>query len=86
MERQWNRDDDEFAARVARRAQGGSLKAWRFAGEMEEIAATFAEADLPPQFHLAAAEVYRRLAGFKDHEGPPELEAIVAALRATTDD
>ena len=29
-------------------------------GEMEEIAATFADAGLPDGFHRAAAEVYRR--------------------------
>jgi hypothetical protein len=33
-------------------------KAWRFVGEMDEIASTFAAADLPEGFHRAAGEVY----------------------------
>jgi 3-hydroxyisobutyrate dehydrogenase-like beta-hydroxyacid dehydrogenase len=37
-----------------------SRKGWRWVGEMEEIAATFAAADLPEGFHRAAAEVFRR--------------------------
>ena len=36
-------------------------KAWRFAGEMEEIASTFQAAGLPGGFHDAAAELYGRL-------------------------
>ena len=37
-----------------------SRKGWRWVAEMEEIAATFAAADLPEGFHRAAAEVFRR--------------------------
>ena len=47
------RSDSEHLRRAA--------KAWRFAGEMDEIAATFASAGLPDTFHRAAAEVFRRL-------------------------
>ncbi|MDH3715804.1 MAG: DUF1932 domain-containing protein [Gammaproteobacteria bacterium] len=43
-----------------------AAKAWRFEGEMHEIAATFEAADLPPGFHLAAAEIYRRIRELKD--------------------
>jgi 3-hydroxyisobutyrate dehydrogenase-like beta-hydroxyacid dehydrogenase len=35
------------------------VKARRWVGEMEEIAATFESAGLPPGFHGAAADVYR---------------------------
>jgi 3-hydroxyisobutyrate dehydrogenase-like beta-hydroxyacid dehydrogenase len=35
-------------------------KGWRWVGEMEEVAATFADARLPGGFHQAAAEVFRR--------------------------
>jgi 3-hydroxyisobutyrate dehydrogenase-like beta-hydroxyacid dehydrogenase len=41
-------------------AASAERKGWRWIGEMEEIAATFAAADLPDGFHRAAAEVYRR--------------------------
>jgi len=36
-------------------------KAWRWVGEMEEIANAFADEDLPPGFHEAAAEIYRSI-------------------------
>ena len=35
-----------------------TAKAWRFEGEMREIAATFHEAGMPQEFHEAAAEIY----------------------------
>lgn len=50
---------------------GPAAKAWRWVGEMEEIASAYASAGLPDGFHLAAAEVYRRLARFKDDPNAP---------------
>jgi 3-hydroxyisobutyrate dehydrogenase-like beta-hydroxyacid dehydrogenase len=44
-------------------------KAWRWSGEMEEIAASFEDAGLPSGF-LANAEIYRRLADLKDQKEP----------------
>lgn len=41
---------------IARRA----TKGWRFAGEMLEVADTFAMAGLPPELHRGASEVFRR--------------------------
>jgi 3-hydroxyisobutyrate dehydrogenase-like beta-hydroxyacid dehydrogenase len=55
-------------------------KAWRWAGEMEEIAASFDAAGLPSGF-LAAAEVYRRLAGLKNTKEQPRSEDVSALLR-----
>lgn len=82
LEGQWARDDAGFPAQAAQRARWVTAKAWRFAGEMEEIAATFQQAGLPDGFHQAAAELYRRLVGFKDRDMPPELDEVLAALRA----
>jgi 3-hydroxyisobutyrate dehydrogenase-like beta-hydroxyacid dehydrogenase len=59
-------------------------KAWRWVAEMEEIAASFEAAGLPGGFHHAAAEIYERLAAFKDAPAPPSLEEITAALRKGT--
>jgi 3-hydroxyisobutyrate dehydrogenase-like beta-hydroxyacid dehydrogenase len=56
-------------------------KAWRWIGEMEEIASSFEAAGLPGGFHLAAAELYRRLEAFKGGEAPPALKQITAAIR-----
>jgi hypothetical protein len=64
------------------RAVAQSRKAWRWIGEMEEIVATFAEAGLPDGFHLAAAEICRRLETFKDARGTT-IDELVTALRAT---
>ena len=40
-------------------------KAWRFEGEMEEIAAAFSSANLPSGFHDSSAKIYRRLKHLK---------------------
>lgn len=56
-------------------------KAWRFEGEMLEIASTFDAVGLPSGFHEAAAELYHQLAGLK-HESSPELSHVLEALRA----
>jgi 3-hydroxyisobutyrate dehydrogenase-like beta-hydroxyacid dehydrogenase len=63
------------------RAVVQSRKAWRWVGEMDEVAATFAAAGLPEGFHLAAAEMCRRLESFKDARGLT-VEQLVDALRA----
>lgn len=55
-------------------------KAWRWIAEMKEIAASFEAAGLPAGFHLAAADIYRRLEGFKDAAKPPTLAEVTAAL------
>lgn len=80
LEQQWSHDDAGFAERTQQRVRGVTAKAWRFAGEMDEIAATFAAAGMPVGFHLAAAEVYRRLADFKDQQAPPSLAEVFSAL------
>ncbi len=62
---------------------GQSLpKAWRFAGEMQEAAATMAAAGLPPGASESAAEVYRRLAAAFERDAAVDLAALVAALLA----
>jgi 3-hydroxyisobutyrate dehydrogenase-like beta-hydroxyacid dehydrogenase len=66
----------ERSGNIARRA----FKAWRWAGEMEEIAAAFDDAGLPSGF-LANAEIYRRLADYKDVPTPPSSEEVSQRLR-----
>ena len=55
-------------------------KAWRFAGEMDEISATFSDAGMPGGFHAAAADVYSRIAEFKDAPSTPLLDEVLTAL------
>ena len=76
---EWSLEDPGFAEQAASRVRRVTAKAWRFEGEMEEIAATFREAGLPGEFHLAAAEIYQRLASYKGQPTPP-LEDILDKL------
>lgn len=77
---QWSRGGSDFAEKTNRRVRGVTAKAWRFAGEMKEIASTFESAGMPGEFHAAAAEVYRRIAGFKDAQEVPPLADVLKAL------
>jgi 3-hydroxyisobutyrate dehydrogenase-like beta-hydroxyacid dehydrogenase len=81
---EWTRTQPDLAAR-SQAAAGAARKAWRFAGEMDQIAACFAEAGLPDGFARAAAEVYRRLAAFKDLEGDPPLGEVLGWVRARSE-
>ena len=80
LEAQWSRNGSDFAQKTVDRVTKNAVKAWRFSGEMEEIASTFEEAGLPGGFHLAAADIYERIALFKDSESTPEVQDILAAL------
>jgi 3-hydroxyisobutyrate dehydrogenase-like beta-hydroxyacid dehydrogenase len=77
---QWRLDGSDFAEQASRRVTGVTAKAWRFAGEMDEIAATLSAAGVPDGFHLAAGEIYRRMADFKASPSTPSLESVLAAL------
>ena len=81
LEAQWSQGGSDFAEQTQNRVRRVTKKAWRFSGELEEIAATFEEVGLPGGFHLAGAEIYRRLAGFKGWEEMPGLEEVLAALK-----
>jgi 3-hydroxyisobutyrate dehydrogenase-like beta-hydroxyacid dehydrogenase len=57
---EWAVSLPELAARTDAAQRSADAKGWRWVGEMEEIAAAFAAHGLPPGFHEAAAEIYRR--------------------------
>jgi len=57
---EWHESLPGLAERLDRAEASAQAKGWRWVGEMEEIAATFAAAGLPDGFHLAAAEIFRR--------------------------
>lgn len=78
---QWERNWPGFPEEAEGRARRVTAKAWRFAGEMDEIAATFAGAGLPDGFHAAAADLYGRMAHFKDAPATPSLEDVLGALQ-----
>jgi len=77
---EWSQSQPELPRRSE--AIGTSArKAWRWIAEMEEIASSLGAAGLPEGFHLAAAEIYRRLESFKDCTAPPQLPEVIDALR-----
>ncbi len=76
----WDIDEPGFSDQANGRVNRVTAKAWRFEGEMHEIAVTFQGAGLPNGFHEAAADVYHRLAGFKDSPETPKLDEILEAL------
>ena len=77
---EWRRSQPDLPKRSEAAARDNARKAWRFVGEMEEIAAAFAAAGLPGGFHEAAAEIYARLADYKDAAAPPSMADLVAPL------
>lgn len=85
LQTQWRRYGSELADGAAEDVRRVTAKAWRFAGEMEEIAATLAAVGVPDGFHLAAAEIYGRLASFKDAPAVPPLADVLAAVRAPSE-
>jgi 3-hydroxyisobutyrate dehydrogenase-like beta-hydroxyacid dehydrogenase len=68
---EWRRSQPELLNRSGRGMSSAAAKAWRWIAEMEEIAATFSAAGLPDGFHMAAADVYRKLEQFKDDANAP---------------
>ena len=73
---EWRISQPQLLKRSEDAASGSAPKAWRFVGEMEEIAATFAAAGLPDGFHQAAAEVWRRLSSYKDAARPSVTDVV----------
>lgn len=82
---EWGRDGSKAGQENERKVREVTAKAWRFTGEMDEIAATFAAAGMPSGFHEAAAELYQRLAAFKDAPATPTLDAVLDALQSQTE-
>jgi 3-hydroxyisobutyrate dehydrogenase-like beta-hydroxyacid dehydrogenase len=71
--REWAISQPDLPKRSENAVAGTARKAWRFVGEMEELSAAFAAAGVPGQFHDGGAEVYRRLAGWKDSPTAPSV-------------
>jgi Domain of unknown function (DUF1932) len=86
--REWDVEDDLVAAwggpdspdgLRSERSAGGAGRAWRWAGEMEQISQAFRTVGLPGGFHDGAADVFTRLEGFKDRPAVP-LDTLLDAL------
>jgi 3-hydroxyisobutyrate dehydrogenase-like beta-hydroxyacid dehydrogenase len=81
LQQEWARSQPGVGNRSESAARDNARKAWRFTGEMAEIAATFEDAGLPGGFFVAAGEIYERLAAYKDAAEPPSLEEVLSVLR-----
>jgi 3-hydroxyisobutyrate dehydrogenase-like beta-hydroxyacid dehydrogenase len=77
---EWEMSLPELPRQSTSAARSAVTKGWRWVGEMEEIADTFAAAGLPDGFHRAAAEIYRRSPHAPDAE--PSLEGVLAWIEA----
>ena len=59
LQAEWRESAPELPGRLEAAERSAAAKGWRWIGEMEEIADTFAASGAPEGFHRAAAEVYR---------------------------
>jgi 3-hydroxyisobutyrate dehydrogenase-like beta-hydroxyacid dehydrogenase len=81
LEAQWERYWPDFPKQTSKEVKAGASKAWRFAGEMDEISATFEAAGVPGGFHAAAGDLYRRLLLFKDNDSIPLVTILDSLLQ-----
>ena len=77
---EWKISKPDLPASSERAIHDNARKAWRFVGEMDEIARSLAAVGLPPAFHEAAREIFARLAGYKDTTTSPTVEEAAAKL------
>jgi 3-hydroxyisobutyrate dehydrogenase-like beta-hydroxyacid dehydrogenase len=77
---EWHRSQADLPKRSDNAAKGTARKAWRWVGEMHEIATAFSSAGLPHGFHRGAEEVYRRMAPYKDAAVAPSMEDVAKTL------
>jgi 3-hydroxyisobutyrate dehydrogenase-like beta-hydroxyacid dehydrogenase len=81
---EWRRSIPDLPSRSEMAVANNARKAWRFVGEMEQIAATFRDADLPYGFPLASQEIYERLRGYKDSPKAPSFAEVASAIHSAT--
>lgn len=79
LERQWARTGPNYE-RAVESVRTAAPKAWRFTGEMREIADTLGSVGVPAGFPKAAAEIYEKLRGCKG-TGQAEIAEILRRLR-----
>ena len=76
---EWELSQPDLKSRSEKMANATAAKAWRFVGEMEEIAKTMSASDLPSGFHDAAAELYQMMADLK-YESNADLEFVLKRI------
>ena len=79
LRNEWAISLPELDARSKKTATSTAAKAWRFVGEMQEIAKSMHASQLPPGFHESAASIYEMMASLK-HEQEVDIEHVVANI------
>ena len=74
----WKRLSPDVVERAERGLLSAAPKAWRWAGEMHEVAASFESVGLPGGFHQSAAALFERLAAL-GHE-PQRVRDVLGQL------
>jgi len=83
---EWAISQPDLERRSVRAAAVSTPKAWRYIGEMKEMARSFEAAGLPAGFQDAAIDIYERLQPFKDRTDPaPTVAAVVEALSVSSE-
>jgi len=77
---EWRTSLPQLPEQSVAAARSALSKGWRWVGEMNEIAETFAAAGLPDGFHRGAAEIYRR-SPHGQTDGNDDLGRVLSALR-----
>lgn len=77
---EWQRSNPDLVQRSESFGPHAATRAWRYAPEMQEIAASLGTAGLPQGFHQAAAELFGRLHGYRDAGDGVALADVLATL------
>lgn len=77
---QWEADGAGRSTERENTVRGVTAKAWRWVDEMEEISRTFEEAGQPGGFHMASADIFKRLSALQDGPHPTEMDVVLRHL------
>ena len=82
LENQWDRYWPEFSEQKKSSAVSVAYnKAWRFAGEMDEMAKTWEDVGVPNDFFIGAAEVYRRIGHLRESAEEQSIEEVLKEVK-----
>lgn len=83
---EWALSLPELSDRLRQISDRVGPKAWRFVGEMEEIARAYADANMPDGFHMSAAEIYSRLAPLSDESPGTDTNRVLRLILGGDED
>jgi len=81
LKEEWGLSQKGLEQKLDNVAAGNAPKAWRFVGEMQEIAATLSDAGQHPGAFDSAADIYQAMASFKSAK-PDEIttESVIRSI------